>query len=258
MAGKLIGASVALVLVTAVAGALAAVGAAGRDGATAGGSGPDHAALTAQRKPIRFEVSDLFIAIHATDGDAGLQMNLESEEWRRFTLRDPNGRTVMDVRGKGRLGGHGLTGITFESSDRPFGELSFRKFKARFPQGRYTFRGTTIEGRRLIGADGLTHRVPEAPVVLAPAEDAVLDPESVVVRWERVTRPRGIRIVHYRVLVTEEASDRELSVELPPGATSAAIPADFLERAGEYKVELLAREKSGNRTTTEVPFKSSG
>jgi hypothetical protein len=100
--------------------------------------------------------------------------------------------------------------------------------------------------------------VPEAPVVLAPTEDAVLDPQGLVVRWEAVTRPRGIRIVHYRVLVTEEASGRELSVELGPGATSAAVPADFLGRGGEYKVELLAREKSGNQTITEVPFKSSG
>lgn len=68
MAGKIVGASVALALVTAVAGGLTAVGAAGRDGAAATGSGPDRAAEAAQRKPIRFEASDLFIAIHATDG----------------------------------------------------------------------------------------------------------------------------------------------------------------------------------------------
>jgi hypothetical protein len=255
MAGKIVGGSVALALVTAVVGV---VGPVGRDGAAATGSGPDRAAQAAQRKPIRFEASDLFISVHATDGDAGLQMDLEGEDWTRLTLRDPNRRTVIDVKVKGRLRGHGVTGMTFEGSDKPFDEVPFRKFKARFPKGRYSFRGTTVEGRRLIGSDRLTHRVPEAPVVLAPTEDAVLDPQGLVVRWEAVTRPRGIRIVHYRVLVTEEASGRELSVELGPGATSAAVPADFLGRGGEYKVELLAREKSGNQTITEVPFKSSG
>jgi hypothetical protein len=257
MSGKIVGAAVPLALVVAVPGGLGAVGAVGRDGA-ATGSGADRGVQAAQRKPIRIEASDLFISIHATDGDAGLRMDLEGEDWRRLTLRDPRGRTVFDVKGKGRLRGHGLTGLTFESSDQSFADVPLRRFKARFPKGRYRFSGTTVEGRRLIGSDRLTHRTPEAPVVLAPARDAVLDPGDVVLRWEPVTRPRGIRIVQYRVLVTEEASDRELSVDLGPDATSAAVPADFLARAGEYKVELYARERSGNQTITEVPFESSG
>jgi hypothetical protein len=258
MAGKIVRTAVPLGLVTAAAGGLGAVGAVGRDGGSTTGPDAGHAAQAAQRKPIRIEASDLFISIHATDGDAGLRMDVEGEDWRRLTVRDPKGRTVIDVKGKGRLSGHGLTGLTFESSDRSFAEVPLRRFKARFPRGRYTFRGTTVEGRRLIGSDRLTHRTPQAPVVLDPAEDAVLDPGSVVVRWEPVTRPRGIRIVAYRVLVTEEASDRELTVDLGPDATSAAVPADFLARAGEYKVELYAREQSGNQTITEVPFESSG
>ena len=255
MAAKIVRTSVALALVTAV-GAGAAVGAADRDPAATTGPAASQGAGPGQ-KPIRFAGSELFIEINATDGEAGLRMNLDGEDWRRLTLRDPNGRTVLDVTGKGRLNGYGLTGMTFESREAPLEEVPFRRFKARFPEGRYTFTGITVEGRRLIGSDRLTHDIPSKPRILAPTEDAVVDAASLVVSWQPVTTPRGIRIVRYRVIVTETVSDRELSMEFGPDATSAAIPGGFLERGAEYRAEVLARDRSGNQTISEVPFKTS-
>jgi hypothetical protein len=245
MTGKLVGISVTLAMV--VGGAAAAIGSGGREGAAA------------QGRPIPFEVSDLFIEINATDGDAGLQMNLGGDEWRRFVLRDPSGRTIVAVTGQGRLRGYGLTDLGFESAEPPFDEVPLRRFKARFPEGRYTFRGTSVVGRRMVGSDRLTHNIPRRPAVLAPAEDAVVDPAAnLVVRWEPVTRPRGIRIVRYLVIVTEEGTEREQSLDLEPGATSATISPGFLAPGRDYAVEVLARERSGNQTITEVPFKTSG
>ena len=46
---------------------------------------------------------------------------------------------------------------------------------------------------------------------------------------------------------------RELSMYLPPTATSATIPGEFLEPGTETGGELLAREKSGNQTIKELP-----
>jgi hypothetical protein len=247
MTGKLVGTSVAIALAAAAVGGAAAVGPGGHEGAAA------------QGRPIPFEVSDLFIEINATDGDAGLQMNLGGDEWRRLVLRDPSGRTLVDVTGRGRLRGYGLTDMSFESAEPPFAEVPLRRFRARFPEGRYTFRGTSVEGRRLVGSDRLTHDIPARPAVLAPAEDAVVDPAAnLIVRWEPVTRPRGIRIVRYFVIVTEERSERELSMELRPGATRATVAPGFLAPGREYAVEVLARERSGNQTITEVPFRTSG
>jgi hypothetical protein len=242
MGRRVLGACVAIALTTAAAGRVGAIGAAGDDVA---------------KKPIRFERSDLFIEINGTDGDAGLQMNLDGEEWRRLTVRDPRRRIIMDVTGKGRLRGYGLTGITFESSEPPFDEVPFRKFRARFPEGRYTFRATTVGGRTIVGSDRLTHDIPNKPAVLAPAEDAVVDPAGLVVRWRPVTRPRGIDIVRYLVVVMALASGRELNMDLAADANSVAIPAAFLQRGAAYTVEVLAREKGGNQTITEVPFRTS-
>jgi hypothetical protein len=240
----LVGTSVAVALLAGTLGGAAAVGAGGREGEAA------------QRKPIRLEVSDLFIEINATDGDAGLQMNLGGEEWRRLVLRDPSGRTIVEVTGQGRLRGYGLTDLSFESAEPPFDEVPFRRFRARFPEGRYTFRGTTVEGRRLVDSDRLTHEVPAGPRVLAPSEDAVVDPANLVVRWEPVTRPSGIDIVRYIVIVSEEETERELSADLGTGATSATIPPGFLAGGREYAIEVLARARSGNQIITEVPFRT--
>jgi hypothetical protein len=242
---RTLGACVALALVTVAAGRIGAIGAAGHDMAADA------------KKPIRFERSDLFIEINATHGDAGLQLNLDGEEWRRLTVRDPRGRAIMDVTGRGRLRGYGLTGITFESSEPPFDEVPFRRFKARFPEGRYTFRGTAVGGRPVIGSDRLTHDIPAKPAVLAPGRGGVVDPGRLVVRWRPVTRPRGIDIVRYLVIVTALASGRELSMDLTADATSVAIPTAFLQRGAEYAVEVLAREKGGNQTIAEVPFRTS-
>jgi hypothetical protein len=243
MTGKLAGVSVTLVL--AVGGA-AALGSGGREGSAA------------QGRPIPFETSDLFIEINATDGDAGLQMNLGGDEWRRLIIRDPSGRAIVDVGGEGRLRNYGLTDMFFESNEPPFDEVPFRRFRARFPEGRYTFRARSVEGRRLVGSDRLTHNIPARPAVLAPTEDAVVDPAAnLVVRWEPVARPRGIRIVRYLVIVTEEGSERELSMDLRPDAASATVAPGFLAPGREYAVEVLARERSGNQTITEVPFRTS-
>jgi hypothetical protein len=216
------------------------------------------AATAVAQEPRRFDSSELFIEINATDGDAGLQMNVGGQEWERLRLIDPRGRTIMDVRGRASLNGYGLTDIQFESAEPPFDRVPFRRFRQRFPAGRYRFEATGVDGRRVIGSDRLTHVVPARPRVLAPTENATVDPAAFTVRWEPVSRPQGIRIVRYQVIVTAERSGSGLRMDLPSNATSAAIPAGFLEAGAEYAVEVIVRASSGNQTITEVSFRTAG
>src|SRR5919201_1071346 len=127
----------------------------------------------------------------------------------------------------------------------------FSAFKKRFPAGRYTFRGRTINGRRLVGSDRFSHRVPQGPKVTFPTKGAVVDRNNLTVRWKPVTRPRGIKIVRYIVNMTQ--GNREMSMDLPRSATSADIPPQFVKGASHGGGELLAREKSGNQTITAIP-----
>jgi hypothetical protein len=223
-----------------------AIAASGRS-ATGGPS-----AEAAKRKPLRFEQHELYIEYNATDGDAGLQLAADAEDWKRFTLLDTKGKVLMDVRAKGRIRRpFGLSELFLEASEPSFTKVPFSTFKKRFPQGRYRFRGVAGDGRTLAGSDRLSFVVPAAPRVTFPTKGAQVDPNGFKVTWEPVTRPAGVKIVTYQVIVDQ--GSRELSMYLPPDATSATIPGEFLQPGTETGGELLARERSGNQTITAFP-----
>jgi hypothetical protein len=208
-------------------------------------------AAEAARKPVRYEDHELFIETNATDGDAGLQQELDGEDWRRTKLRDPKGRALVDVKAKGRLRDFGLTELFFEASEPSFTEFPFRKFKKRFPEGMYTWKGQTVEGRRLIGSDRLSHLVPDGPVITFPTEGAQVDPDGFTITWEPVRSPAGVEIVRYIMIVSQ--GSRSVEMELDGGATSADIPGQVLEPGAEIGGELLAKDKNGNQTITALP-----
>jgi hypothetical protein len=237
--------AVALVLTLAAVSAAAV--------AVSGGSATTRpAAEAAKRTPLRFEQHELYIEYNATDGDAGLQLAADAEDWKRFTLLDTKGKVLIDVRAEGRLRRpFGLSELFLEASEPPFAKVPFRTFKKRFPHGTYRFRGVASNGRRLAGSDRLSFMVPAAPKVTFPTKGAQVDPDGFKVTWEPVTRPRGVKIVTYQVIVNQ--GSRELSMYLPPNATSATIPGEFLEPGTETGGELLARERSGNQTITAFP-----
>jgi hypothetical protein len=233
-----IGAAVLVILVGA-ASVVAVASAGGRSG------------HVSAKPPARFEQHDLYIEYNATDGDAGLQLAGDAEEWKRFTLFDRKGKVIADVKAKGAMRRFGLSELFFEASEPPFTEFSFRQFKRQFPAGRYRFRAVTPDGRAFVGSDRLTHVIPAAPRVTYPTEGVQVDREAFKVTWEPVTRPAGIKIVSYQLIVNQ--GSRELSMYLPPTATGATVPPEFLKANTATDGELLAREKSGNQTITALP-----
>lgn len=208
-------------------------------------------------KPVEFTDARLKVEINATDGDAGLQIFLDGEAWNQIELLDPDGNAVIDVDVTGRAENYGLTELFSESSEPPFEEFPLDQFKALFPEGTYTFRGTTIDGTPMTGTATLTHDFPDGPQILSPAADSRVQRDQVVVRWAPVTTPAGIDIAGYQVLVVqEEPVLRVLSADLPATATRLAVPAEFVQPRTEYKVEVLAIEAGGNQTLTELTFRT--
>jgi hypothetical protein len=127
------------------------------------------------------------------------------------------------------------------------------EFKKLFPEGVYTFRGKTIDGKNLLGTTRLTHDIPDGPRIVRPRDDAEVSRGHAVVAWKPVRTP-GVDIVGYQVVVTREDPLRVLSVDLPARARRLPVPAQFLQRGIEYKAEVLAIEASGNQTLTEIVF----
>ena len=240
-------------LITLAAASAAAIAVPDGRGASGAAGTPATTAPTAEaaKKPLRYEDHELFIETNATDGDAGLQQELDGEDWRSTKLRDKKGRALVDVRAKGKLRNFGLTELFFEAAEPSFDEFPFRKFKERFPEGKYTWKGRTVEGRKLVGSDRLSHLVPDGPVITFPTEGAQVDPGGFTITWEPVTTPAGVEIVRYIVIVDQET--RSVELELDGSATSADIPGQVLEPGTELGGELLAKDKNGNQTITALP-----
>jgi hypothetical protein len=208
----------------------------------------------AAAKPVQLAEATMIVEINATDGDAGLQVFLDGEAWKSMAVSDPSGNRILSFGAEGRVADYGLTELFSESSEPPFTEFPLEQFKELFPEGTYSFSGTTIDGRQMAGTAALTHAFPDGPEIVAPADGARVSRDAVVARWRPVTTPAGIDIVAYRVIVTRENPLRVFSADLTASATRMAIPAEFLEPRTEYKLEVQAVESGGNQTLTEVSF----
>jgi hypothetical protein len=239
-----------ITLAAASAAAIAVPDGRGASGA-AGTSATTAPTAEAAKKPLRYEDHELFIETNATDGDAGLQQELDGEDWRSTKFRDKKGRALVDVRARGKLRNLGLTELFFEAAEPSFDEFPFKKFKERFPEGKYTWQGKTVEGRKLVGSDRLSHLVPDGPVITFPMEGAQVDPDGFTITWEPVTTPAGVEIVRYIVIVDQET--RSVELELDGNATSADIPGQVLEPGTELGGEVLAKDRNGNQTITALP-----
>lgn len=208
-------------------------------------------------KPIPLDEATVIVEINDTDGDAGLQVFLDAEPWNSMTVSGPDGRRIRDllqIHARGRLENYGLTELFSESNEPPFDVFPLEEFKKLFPEGRYTFEGTTIEGERLVGHARLSHDLPDGPETKAPADGATVGSRGLVVRWGPGDQPRGVDITGYRVIVTREDPLRVFSVDLRSSVDAVRIPSSFLERRTEYQLEIQAIEESGNQTSTDTTF----
>ncbi len=207
----------------------------------------------AQAGTVPFKKALLRVEINSTDGDAGLQVDLDHEPWKSISITDPNGRKVLDVAVGEAFASYGLTELFSESSEPPFEQFPLEEFKKLFPAGDYAFRGETIDGRTMASTVRLTHDFPDGPRIREPKEDFTYNRDDLEVKWSAVTTPRGIKIVKYQVLVISEKSGRVFSADLAANARSIEIPTVFL-KSGAHKVEVLAIEQSGNQTLSELAF----
>ena len=216
---------------------------------------PGLAAWAEHRGPL-VEIPDarLKIEVNDTDGDAGIQVFIDADPWKRMEIFNPRGRKLFGAKMRGKFGKQGGAELFMESGEPSFDEVSFEEFLERFPEGEYQFRGRGVEGEHFFGTAQLTHDVPDGPSLISPIEGELVDTDDVVVRWEAVDPPNGSPIIAYQVIV--ELSDSPfaaipkivLDVMMPASATEMTVPGGFLLPDNEYEWEVLSIEESGNQT----------
>jgi len=197
----------------------------------------------------------IFIEINDTDGDAGIQIFLDGEGWDSMQVRKPDGNVILNIAAEDSIGRQGITELFFESAEPSFDVQTLDELLALFPEGIYRFKGTTTGGKKLKGKARLTHALPDAPVFIRPQEDQSVFFDDAVIEWRPVPDPAGSRIVGYEVIV-EDDDDRTFAIDLPRAGRSVRVPPEFMERNRDYKVEILAIEKGGNKTISEREFQT--
>lgn len=253
--------SIALAAGTAAVTAAAALTAAALGGPATGPAAPHAADRDAHARVVPLKDARLKFEINATDGDGGVQAFIDADGWRRMTIFDPSGRRVLHTRVEGRMAAQGGTELFLESSEPPFAELPLRRLLARFPEGRYAFRGVGLSGERLAGSARLTHDIPAGPELVTPLPAHGAQPvDGVTVTWRPVPPAGGSPIIGYQVLVVRPVTGLRalpkvtLDVTMPPSATSLRVPPGFLAPSTEYEWEVLAIERGGNQTLSSSAF----
>ncbi|HSG65599.1 MAG TPA: hypothetical protein VLD39_11390, partial [Gammaproteobacteria bacterium] len=237
----------------------------------------DTAAVAGDEDEIPFDVATIYFELNNTDGDLGIHSLIDGEPWRALEIETPREREILQIRLRDRLRRQGLTELFFESAEPPFESddpeevtLTPERFFRRFPEGIYEVSGLTLEGDELESAVMVTHLMPAPPQIFVnnlPVSEDCENPAPAVgmpftISWLPVTESHPeigrtgepIELVRYELIV-ERPDDPpipfKITVELGPDVTAFPFAADIV--GGEpLKVEVLAREASGNQTATEA------
>src|SRR3990170_5278188 len=217
------------------------------------------AAPEAWAKP--FSAAKIIFEVNATDGDAGIQVFLDGEPWKNVKIFNPNKVQIAEFQAQGGetlLEGFGLTELFSESNEPPCEDFPFQDVLDLFPEGKYEFKGTTVDGASLKSTATLSHVIPCGPEIVSedtlPFDEAIIEWTPVTNELDPATEECGestdVDIVGYQVIVGT------FQVTLPASATQVTVPPEFLEPNTVYLFEVLAIEASGNQTITEGSFET--
>ncbi|HEY5921269.1 MAG TPA: fibronectin type III domain-containing protein [Kofleriaceae bacterium] len=214
---------------------------------------------------IELAEAKLIIEHNATDEDTGFQGFVDGEAWKSLELRDSNGKLQLSTATKGNLRTLGLTELFFETNEPENAEVPIEELLALMPAGDYEFTAKTIDGLVAQGVATLSHTIPEAPEITAPAAGAVVSADlDLTITWNPSDTSQcgdDVTITHYQLIV-EKADQPDhpgfgaetIDVRIPASVTSMRVPHEFLQPGTAYDFEVLAIEAGGNQTITAGEF----
>jgi hypothetical protein len=215
-------------------------------GATSVASAHDR---TGSKPTQEFETASICVERNATDRDTEivLQAVPADDGLKHFSVRAPDGRRVFrfDSVDPTVLG---LREFALESPE-PAGA----RILAAYPQGKYAFSGRTHTGENFFSTARLSHRMPEATVILEPVAEAEVPISDLLIRWSAVPG-----VSHYLLELENESADPEqsLNINLPAEVTSFLVPAAWLAADSEYQIGLATVAPNCNVVFVENVFRT--
>jgi hypothetical protein len=195
-------------------------------------------------RPAELDAAEIAIHYTTTTGEARIVVSADAEiRLQRVQVRAPAGAGRIDLQTQ-RNSDVGFMGFVVESGEGTLAEL-----QAAFPEGDYSIRARTMDGRPAIGWARLSHALPRAPIVAYPTDGMVDVPTTgLVLQWD--LDPEA---VSYRVNLEQNETD-VMTVVLRPGTSSFRVPDGVLEAGMRSQLEIGSVGPNGNSTVVEILF----
>lgn len=183
---------------------------------------------------------------NATDGDVEAVFEILGGEEGLSSLKvvSPDGRTIVDFSAPD-AGVYGIRQFRFESPE----PKDVAGLKKAYPEGAYTFTGTSASGVKLSSQATLHHLLPPTASSVTPRADAAEVPTRLTITW--AAKP-GLSAI--MIEVAQEQMNHNVSARLPGSATSFVVPAGFLKPGKEYTLAVGTVGANGNMAFVESSF----
>jgi hypothetical protein len=183
---------------------------------------------------------DVEAVFEAIGGDDGLQ---------KLTVVAPDGRTIVDFTSPGRSA-IGIRQFRFESPEPSDAAV----LKKAYPEGEYTFTGSTMAGEKFQDKVKLSHLLPPTTSFLSPKAGARNVPvKNLKITWAPVKGVAG-----YTIEIDASKSSAHVEAKLPASATSFVVPDGILAPNDKCQLGIGTVSSSGNVSVIETTFTTAG
>ncbi len=199
------------------------------------------------RSSVPFAVATAHFEQNATDRDAEVVFEVKGGDQglAKLTVASPDGRTVIDFAAPD-ASTLGMRQFQFESPEP--GDIE--SLKSAYPEGVYTFTGTTAAGDQLQGTATLSHKLPAATSLLRPGAGA----RGVGVKHLKISWAPVENVAAYLIEIEQDELEVKVKARLPGSVTTFVVPDGFLRPGTEYLLGIGTVTKAGNVSFVETTF----
>ena len=196
---------------------------------------------------IPFAIATVRFENNATDGDFEVVFDVKGgqEGLSKLIVVSPDGRKVIDFTAPDNST-LGIRQFSFETPE----PKNMDRLKSAYPEGIYTFTGTTSKGKKLTAQSLLTYRLP-SPVANIQLRS---EPRSATAVELKITWAEMKNISRIILEIQHDELGVSLKAELPGTEITYTVPPGFLAPATEYELGIGTVSAEGNIVFVETRF----
>lgn len=183
--------------------------------------------------------ADVEVVFEVKGGDAGLA---------KLVVVSPDGRIVINFTAPD-TSTLGIRQFRFESPE----PRDVASLKSAYPEGVYSFAGTTAAGDTLHAESRLNHQLPATATFLRPKADSHGVETNLEISWQQVEN-----LAAYIIEIEQDEVNVNMTAKLPGSAATFSVPDGFLLPAMEYQLSIGTVTDEGNISIVETTFTTAG